>query len=68
VPAKVWLTSHEQGCFEGDATEAFDNHLAVIGEREARLLEFLSQQRTLPEIAAACPVYRQPREPKAFFA
>lgn len=67
VPAKAWLTSHEDGCFEGDATEAFDAYLAVIEEREAKLLEFLSAPRTLEDIVAACIVYRKPREPKAFF-
>lgn len=67
VPAKAWLTSHEDGYFEGDATEAFDAYLAVIDEREAKLLEFLSAPRTLEDIVAACLVYRKPREPKAFF-
>lgn len=67
VPAKAWLTSHEDGCFEGDATEAFDAYLAVIDEREAKLLEFLSAPRTMEDIVAACLVYRKPREPKAFF-
>lgn len=66
-PAKVWLTSHEDGCFEGDATEAFDRYLAVIDAREAKLLEFLSEPRTLDDIVAACLVYRKPRQPKAFF-
>jgi len=67
VPAKVWLTSHEDGCFEGDATEAFERYLAVIDAREAKLLDFLSQPRTMEDIVAACLVYRKPREPKAFF-
>lgn len=67
IPAKTWLTSHEDGCFEGDATAAFDNYLAVIDEREAKLLDFLSQPRTMEDIVAACIVYRKPREPKAFF-
>jgi hypothetical protein len=67
VPAKVWLTSHEGGFFEGDATEAFDRYLAVIDEREAKLLEFLSTPRTMEDVVAACLVYRKPREPKAFF-
>jgi glyoxylase-like metal-dependent hydrolase (beta-lactamase superfamily II) len=67
VPAKVWLTSHEEGCFEGDATAAFERYLAVIDEREAKLLDLLSAPRTLADIVAACLVYRKPREPKAFF-
>ena len=67
VPAKVWLTSHEDGCLEGDATEAFDRYLAVIDEREAKLMALLSEPRTFEDIVAACLVYRKPREPKAFF-
>ncbi|MDR2239351.1 MAG: MBL fold metallo-hydrolase [Zoogloeaceae bacterium] len=67
LPAKVWLTSHEDGCFEGDASAAFDAYLAVIDEREAKLLDFLSQPRSIEEIVAACIVYRKPREPRAFF-
>ncbi len=67
IPARVWLTSHENGCFEGDATEAFDRYLAVIDAREAKLLDFLSAPRTMEDIVAACLVYRKPREPKAFF-
>lgn len=67
LPARVWLTSHEDGCFEGDATEAFDRYLAVIDEREAKLLEFLSAPHTLADVVARCIVYRKPREPRAFF-
>ena len=67
IPAKVWLTSHENGCFEDDATEAFDRYLALIDAREAKLLEFLAAPRTMEDIVAACLVYRKPREPKAFF-
>lgn len=67
LPAKVWLTSHEDGCFEGDAAAAFDAYLAVIDAREAKLLDFLAQPRTMADIVAACLVYRKPREPKAFF-
>ena len=67
IPAKAWLTSHEDGCFEGDIAAACDAYLAVIDEREAKLLDFLSQPRSFEEIVAACLVYRKPREPKAFF-
>ena len=67
MPAKVWLTSHEDGCFEGDVAPVFDRYLAVIDEREAKLLDLLAEPRTMDEIVAACIVYRKPREPKAFF-
>ena len=67
LPAKAWLTSHEDGCFEGDVAEIFDRYLAVIDEREAKLLDFLAAPRTLADIVAKCIVYRKPREPRAFF-
>ena len=67
LPAKVWLTSHEDGCFEGDVAESFDRYLAVIDEREAKLLDFLAEPRTLADIVAKCIVYRKPRAPRAFF-
>ena len=63
----MWLTSHEDGCFEGDIATACDAYLAVIDEREAKLLDFLGEPRTFDDIVAACLVYRKPREPKAFF-
>jgi glyoxylase-like metal-dependent hydrolase (beta-lactamase superfamily II) len=66
-PAEVWLTSHEEGVFLGDAREAFAAYRAVIDAREARLLDLLAQPRTLDEITSACLVYRKPREPKAFY-
>ena len=67
LPAKIWLAGHEDGCFAGDATAAFDAYLAVIDEREAKLLDFLSQPRGFGEVVAAHIIYRKPREPKAFY-
>ena len=67
VPARVWLTSHEHGCFESDPGELFDRYLAVIDSREQKLLDFLSQPRSLAEVGRHCIVYRKPREPRAFF-
>lgn len=71
IPARVWLTSHEDGCFElapEEISQLFDRYLAVIDQREGKLLEFLSgAPRTLAEIVARCIVYRKPREPRAFF-
>ncbi|MCX7141119.1 MAG: MBL fold metallo-hydrolase [Proteobacteria bacterium] len=71
IPARVWLTSHEDGCFQGDPTEMatlFDNYLGVIDQREGKLLEYLKgAPRTMADIVGQCIVYRKPREPKAFF-
>ena len=67
IPAKVWLTSHEHGCYQSDPAEAFDHYLAVIAQRDAKLIDFLATPRTLEEVGRHCIVYRKPREPAAFF-
>jgi len=68
IPARVWLTSHEHGIFEAPPGEVFDSYLAVIIEREQKLLEYLrGASRSLTEIVEQCMVYRKPRQPRAFF-
>lgn len=67
VPARVWLTSHESGYFEGDVSELFSRYRAVIDEREAKLLDCLARPRTLEEIVNQWIVYRKPREPREFY-
>lgn len=68
VEARVWLTSHGEGCFESPPGELFDRYLAVIDEREGKLLDYLGgSPRNMDDIAAQHIVYRKPREPKAFF-
>lgn len=67
IQARTRLASHEDGVFEGGVDEIFDRYLAVIDEREGKLLDFLAEPRTMEEIVARCIVYRKPREPKEFF-
>ena len=67
VPAKIWLTSHEDGLFEEEPGERWDDYLRVIDEREQKLIERLKAPRTLEEIVEAWIIYKRPREPKAFF-
>ena len=68
IKARVWITSHEDGCFESPPGELFDRYLAVIDEREGKLVDYLKgAPRSMDEIAAQHIVYRKPREPKAFF-
>lgn len=68
IPARVWLTSHEHGIFEEPPGEVFDRYLAVITEREQKLLEYLrGAPRSLREIVGQGMVYRKPRQPRAFF-
>jgi len=60
LPARHYATFHHVGVIEGQ--DAFRARLArfaaVIGEREARLLAFLREPRTLAEVVAHRFVYR----------
>ena len=67
LPARVWLTGHEGGVFEEFPAEQFDRYLAVVREREEKLLDFLREPRAMDEIVNQWIVYRKPREPRAFF-
>ncbi|MCX5852192.1 MAG: MBL fold metallo-hydrolase [Deltaproteobacteria bacterium] len=67
IPAKMWLTSHEQGIYEHIPEDRWDRYLAVIDEREARLLDFLAHPRTLDEIGRAWIIYGKPKEPLDFW-
>lgn len=67
IPAKVWLTSHEQGIFESDPGPLWDNYLQVMQNREDKLLDFLDQPRTLKEIAGQWIVYGKPKKPVEMF-
>jgi glyoxylase-like metal-dependent hydrolase (beta-lactamase superfamily II) len=67
IPARVWITGHEQGVFEEDPGELWDKYVNVIWEREQRLLELLSQPRGKQDIIEAWIVYGKPREPRYFF-
>lgn len=68
LPARVWLTGHENGCFEEPEAAVFDRYLSVIDEREARLCDYLQGgPRSMAEIVSQHIVYRKAREPRAFF-
>lgn len=67
LPARVWITGHEEGLFEADPGPAWERWLGVIFEREQKLLAYLDRPRTLEEIVGQWIVYRKPREPRAFF-
>lgn len=68
VPAKTWLTCHEDGVFAREPGTLWDDYLAVIDRRESQLLDLLRIPRSMEEIVNAWIVYRKPREPEAFFA
>ncbi len=67
LDADVWYTAHEEGVIQGDITERLDTFAQVIHDRDHRLLEFLSAQRTLPEMVDEAIIYRKPWEPDWMF-
>jgi hydroxyacylglutathione hydrolase len=67
VRARTWLTAHEDGVFVAEPGEVWDRYVGVIGEREDKLLAYLTEPRTMEEIAGQWIVYGRPREPKDFF-
>jgi len=67
IAARTWLTSHETGVFTAPPDDLWDDYLAVIGQREAKLGRFLTAPRRLEEIIDQWIVYRKAREPLDFF-
>jgi len=51
---------------EGDIKALAEEYIAVIEEREKKLLAFLDRPRTLDEIVGQWIVYKRPREPRHF--
>lgn len=68
IPATSWLTGHQAGLFEENPTNPWDQYLAVIGQREGRLIDYLVEPHTLEEIVHQRIVYRHPGEPQDFYA
>ena len=68
IPATTWLTCHETGIFEEDPGDLWDRYLAVIDYRQSRLLDYLSEPRTMADIIDQWIVYQRPREPTDFYA
>ena len=67
IEARWYATFHHIGVIEGRAAflERLDRYVAVIADRERRLLEYLAEPRSLDEIAAHRFVYR-PQDPVPF--
>ena len=68
IPAKIWLTCHETGIFEEAPGDLWDQYLAVIHQREEKLLALLKEPKTMEEIVNTWIVYRRPREPRKLYA
>ena len=60
LPARWYVTFHHVGVLEGRTAflERLDRFTAVIARREAALLDFLAEPRSLDDIAAHRFVYR----------
>jgi len=67
IPAKKWITCHEDGLFEENPGKLWDNYENIIYEREKKILGHLKKPRSLEEIAAAWFIYGKPRKPLEFF-
>lgn len=67
IPAKVWITAHEDGVFEEEPGERWRQYTDVIATRDEKLLAFLENPRTMDEIARAWIVYGRPREPEELY-
>lgn len=67
IPARVWITGHEQGVYEEQPGELWDEYVNVIFQREEKLLDLLGSPRDRQEIIEAWIVYGKAREPRYFF-
>jgi glyoxylase-like metal-dependent hydrolase (beta-lactamase superfamily II) len=67
ITARIYITSHNMGVLSGDIRPMAEAYLAVIDEREEKILNFLEGPKTLEEIAGQWFIYKKPRQPEAFF-
>jgi hydroxyacylglutathione hydrolase len=67
ISTSTWITGHETGLFEDDPADNWDRYLGIIDQREEKLINFLSQPRTLEDIVSQWIVYHKRREPLSFF-
>lgn len=67
IPAKIWLTSHEQGIFEELPKECWEAYEGIINKRDEKLLQVLMSPCSFEEIVQYRIIYGRPREPKEFF-
>jgi len=67
IPARRWIASHNAGLFEENPGKLWNDYENVIYQREEKILDFLSEPKSLDEIAGAWLIYGKPREPQEFF-
>lgn len=66
IDAKTYITSHSR-VIKGDIGKLAEDYIGVIERREERLLEYLSEPRTLDDIVQQWICYGKSREPDYFF-
>lgn len=67
VDADTWYTSHEEGVIHGDITGRLDKFAAVVEERDNRILEFLGEPRSVPEVIDRTFIYGKRWNPPQMF-
>jgi hydroxyacylglutathione hydrolase len=67
IPARRWIASHNTGLFEENPGKLWDDYENVIYQRSEKIINFLTEPKTLKEILSAWLMYGKPREPKEFF-
>ena len=68
MPAKTWLTCHEDGVFLENPGLRWQQYLEVILNREMQLLQLLETPKTMDQIVNAWITYGKEREPEEFYA
>lgn len=66
IDAQIYISSHAQ-VIRGDINELARAYIGVIEKREEKLLDYLSEPRTLDEIVGQWICYGKCREPDYFF-
>jgi glyoxylase-like metal-dependent hydrolase (beta-lactamase superfamily II) len=67
VSADTWYMSHGDGVLHGDITDRLAAFAGLIHERDHRVLDFLSTERSWQEILGATLIYGRQWEPRELF-
>ncbi len=67
VPARRWIPAHDGGVLTEAPPALWDAYIEVPLSRERKILDFLSEPRSVDDIADLWLVYRKPREPLDFY-
>jgi glyoxylase-like metal-dependent hydrolase (beta-lactamase superfamily II) len=67
ISADTWYLSHGEGVLRGDITGRLETFAGVIHERDNRVLDFLTTERSWQEIVEAMLIYRRRWEPHELF-